>query len=483
MRGEASTFASPPIQRDNKMARQQDQRNHPPGIAPISKGLPRRKVKKGKVLLISLGCPKNLVDSEVMLGLLQQGGYELTTDEEDADIFIVNTCSFIEPARQESIGLIRGLLESDKKLVVTGCLAQQSASELAAEFPAINAFVGTGEFHRIVEICDVLDRRSQIAVSSPQYLYDQDTPRILATPQHYAYLKIAEGCNNRCSFCIIPQLRGKYRSRGMDSLLAEARSLAEKGVRELILISQDSTYYGMDTTGERQLPVLLRELVKIEELDWIRILYTYPTLIDEELLAVMATEKKICRYLDIPYQHIHDDILRRMVRRTTSRELRSKLAQIKQAVPDITLRSTFIVGFPGETEDHFDALLAFLPEAEFDHLGVFAYSREENTPAAKLKGQLPPEVKEERVNRLSAVQRKIAFRQRQNLVGKALMAIVDGVENGYFVARHEGQAPEIDDVVYIKKARNDSQNQIGEFIRVKIVGTQEFDLIGEVIND
>jgi len=442
-----------------------------------------KNAKTKRVLLISLGCPKNLVDSEVMLGLLSEGGYELTTDEEEADIFIVNTCSFIEPARQESISVIKGFLDSGKKLVVTGCLAQQYAGELAEELPEVSALVGTSEFHRIADICDGLDGnvRTLIEVSPPQYLYNQFTPRILATPKHYAYLKIAEGCNNNCSFCVIPQLRGKHRSRTLDSLLAEARMLVEKGVRELILISQDSTYYGMDATGKQQLPVLLRGLAKIEGLDWIRILYTYPTLIDDELLEVIAAEKKICKYLDIPYQHIHDDILRRMVRRTTGQALRSKLAQIKRAVPDIMLRSAFIVGFPGETEEHFEALLDFLHEAEFEHLGVFAYSREEKTPAAKLKGQISEKVKEERVSRLSEVQRKIALGKRQGLVGKDVMVIADDAENSYFIARHEGQAPEIDDVVYINKEGN--ENQIGEFMKVKIVGIHEFDLIGEVIND
>jgi len=439
--------------------------------------------KTRKILLISLGCPKNLVDAEVMLGLLKEGGYELTTDEKEADIFIVNTCSFIEPARQESISVISRLLDSDKKLVVTGCLAQQYADGLAEELPEIDAIIGTGEFHRIAEICDVLDGNAQtsIEVSPPQYLHNQFTPRILATPKHYAYLKIAEGCDNRCSFCLIPQLRGKHRSRTLDSLLVEARFLAEKGVRELVLISQDSTYYGMDTTGKRQLPALLRELVKIEGLDWIRVLYAYPTLVDGELLEVIATEKKICKYLDIPYQHIHDDILRRMVRRTTSRQLRAKLAQIKRTIPAITLRSTFIVGFPGETEKHFGALLDFLQEAEFDHLGVFAYSSEDNTPAARLKGQISEKVKEERVNQLVAIQKKIAFRKRQRLLGKEVMVIADGIEKSCCVARHEGQTPEIDDVVYINQI--ESENQIGEFMRVNIVGAHEFDLIGEVIHD
>jgi len=504
-----------------------------------------------KVALISLGCPKNLVDSEVMLGLLQQGGYELTSDEQKADILIINTCAFIESAKQESINTIVefGDRANHQKIVVTGCLAQRYSDELAGALPEVSAFIGTGEFHKIVSVCDLLMeidtadggnhlRRSPntpsesfgpenrdlmnghrskkdnngepcplILVSSPQYLYDHLTPRVLSTPKHYAYLKIAEGCDNVCSFCTIPQLRGVHRSRSLDSLLAEAYHLAEVGVRELVLISQDSTSYGVDLTGKQQLPKLLKKLTLIDGIEWIRVLYAYPTLVDEELLETMVTEKKVCKYLDIPIQHIHDDMLRRMIRKTTSAQSRAKIALIKHKVPDITLRSTVIVGFPGETEEHFKTLLDFIKEVEFDHLGVFAYSREEGTPAARMKEQLPEEVKQERVERLVEIQKKIAFQKRQSYIGKEMIVLLDGFDENSCVtyARTEGQAPEIDDVVYISSpteiraswvprfsgevsptkvghpAAYPGKIPIGEFVSVRIMETYEYDFVGEVL--
>ena len=479
-----------------------------------------------KVALISLGCPKNLVDSEVMLGLLQQGGYGLTSDEQKADILIINTCAFIESAKQESINTIIefGDRANHQKIVVTGCLAQRYSDELAEALPEVSAFVGTGEFHKIVSVCDLLMEgargqegtgaskkqekpRSLILVSSPQYLYDHLTPRVVSTPKHYAYLKIAEGCDNVCSFCTIPQLRGVHRSRSLDSLLAEAYHLAELGVRELVLISQDSTSYGVDLTGKQQLPKLLKKLTLIDGIEWIRVLYAYPTLVDEELLETMMTEKKVCKYLDIPIQHIHDDILRRMIRKTTSAQLRAKIALIKHKAPDITLRSTVIIGFPGETEEHFKTMLDFIKEVEFDHLGVFAYSREEGTPAARMKEQLPEEVKQERVEKLVEIQKKIAFQKRQSYIGKETIVLLDGFDENSCVtyARTEGQAPEIDDIVYISSpiesrlswmprfsggvsptevghpAAYSGKISIGEFVSVRIVGTYEYDFVGEVL--
>ena len=445
-----------------------------------------------KVGLISLGCPKNLVDSEVMLGLLKQGGYELTSDEREADILIINTCAFIESAKQESVDTIieRVDLAKRQRIVVTGCLAQKYSDELVEALPEVSAFVGTGEFHKIVTICDLLlssknnnKGKPLILVSSPQYLYDHLTPRVLSTPKHYAYLKIAEGCGNRCSFCTIPQMRGVHRSRSLDSLLVEASHLAEAGARELVLISQDSTSYGIDLTGKKLLPGLLKKLTEIDGIEWIRVLYAYPTLVDEELLEVMVTEKKVCSYLDVPIQHIHDDILRRMIRRTTSEQLHEKFALIKHRASDIALRSTVIVGFPDETEEHFRALLDFIQEVEFDHLGVFAYSREEGTPAARMKGQLSEEVKQERMERLVEVHQKIAFQKRQNYVGKEVTVLLDGIdENTPLVyGRTEWQAPEIDDVIYINSPIYSDEISIGEFASVKIVETCEYDLIGEVL--
>ncbi|MFQ6040335.1 MAG: 30S ribosomal protein S12 methylthiotransferase RimO [Candidatus Poribacteria bacterium] len=458
-----------------------------------------------RIALISLGCPKNLVDSEVMLGLLRQGGYELTSDEQRADIVIINTCAFIESAKQESIDAIIACSErvNHREIVVTGCLAQRYSDELVEALPEVSAFVGTGEFHQIVKICDLLtetatskNRKPLILVSPPRYLYDHLTPRVLSTPKHYAYLKIAEGCDNKCSFCVIPQVRGVHRSRSLDSLLAEAHHLAESGVRELVLISQDSTSYGMDLkgreglTGKRLLPKLLKNLTRIDGIEWIRVLYAYPTSVDEELLDVMLTEEKVCAYLDIPIQHIHDDILRRMVRKTTSTQLHEKIALIKRKSPDMTLRSTVIVGFPGETQEHFNALLGFIKEVEFDHLGVFAYSREEGTPAARMKEQVLEEVKQERVERLVEIQKRIAFRKRRSCIGKEMSVLLDGFDenDGIMYARTEGQAPEIDDVVYISPptevghpAAYSGKISIGEFVPVRIVGTYEYDFIGEVL--
>lgn len=456
-----------------------------------------------KIGLISLGCPKNLVDSEVMLGLLQESGYELISDEHDADILIINTCAFIEDAIQESLDTIFDCIHNNRhrKVVVAGCLAQRYAHKLAAELPEVSAFVGTGEFQNIARVCNLLTKEEQqsgentqplIFVSPPQYLYDHATPRILSTPKHYAYLKIAEGCDNRCSFCLIPQLRGVHRSRSIVSLLMEANHLADAGVRELVLISQDSTAYGFDTpsvtqpkgmdaTGRQLLPTLLQELVHVDGIKWIRVLYAYPNLVDEALLEVIATEPKVCTYLDIPIQHIHDEILRKMIRRTTSAQLRAKIERIKRIVPDITLRSTVIVGFPRETETHFATLCDFIQKTEFDHLGVFAYSQEMGTPAARMKGQVPEAIKRERVDRLVEIQQQIAFQKRQRYIGQNFTVLVDSIDEAqnFLVARTEGQAPEIDDVVYIPMAKKTAA--IGTFLPVRIVATHEYDLIGEVM--
>ena len=373
---------------------------------------------------------------------------------------------------------------------MTGCFAQRYAHELAVEMPEVSAFVGTGEFQHIAQVCNLLTKEELqnrentqplIFVSPPQYLYDHATPRILSTPKHYAYLKIAEGCNNRCSFCMIPQLRGEHRSRSIDSLLMEANHLVAAGARELVLISQDSTAYGIDATGRQLLPMLLRELVSIDDIKWIRVLYAYPNLVDEELLEVIATEPKVCTYLDIPIQHIHDEILRKMIRRTTSAQLRAKIETIKRIVPGITLRSTVIVGFPRETETHFARLCDFIQEAEFDHLGVFAYSPEVGTPAARMKEQVPEAIKQERVDRLVEIQQQIAFQKRQRYIGQNFTVLVDSIDEAqnFLVARTEGQAPEIDDVVCIPMAKKTAA--IGTFLPVRIVATHEYDLIGEVI--
>jgi len=440
------------------------------------------------VKLISLGCSKNLVDSEVMLGLLSENGYTISLNEVEADIIIINTCAFIEDAKQESIDTILEFASAKKanqKLIVTGCLAQRYADELSKEVPEINAIVGTGEFQNIVDICNFLleienfDKHisNQISlVNVPQYLYNHSTPRIITTPLHYAYIKVAEGCNKRCTFCAIPMMRGTHRSRSIDSIIFEAKSLVEQDVKEILLISQDLTYYGIDQYGKAMLSKLLSELVKIEGLEWIRLMYTYPSQVNDELLEIIAREPKICNYLDMPIQHIDSTILRRMNRKTSPELIRAKIEQIRETIPEIFLRTTLLVGFPGETEKQFEQLVNFVKEAEFYHLGIFAYSLEEGTPAASFEKQLPIKIKKERLNYLSNVQSEIAIKKRKKMIGVKANVLVDAIEGISSVARIEGQAPEIDDVVYIEEKKL----PIGEFVPVQIKSTEGFDLIASI---
>ena len=479
------------------------------------------------VELISLGCSKNLVDSEVMLGLLSEGGYEISLNGSKADITIINTCAFIESAKQESIDTILAVaedMESDQRLIVTGCLAQRYVEVLSREIQEVSAFIGTGEFHKIVDVCDSLyfglkrgnksatplaypgpsyeEGRSsykersnqQSAIGTPEYLYDHRTPRMILTPPHYAYLKIAEGCDRKCTFCAIPMMRGSHRSRSIESVISEAKSLADgrhsfinqdlcflttNGVKELILISQDLTYYGIDRYGKIMLPKLLHELAKIEKLEWIRLMYTYPSEIDDELLEIIAQEPKICNYLDMPIQHIDDTILRRMNRKTSSDLIRSKIEQIRKVIPEISLRTTLLVGFPGETERQFESLVDFIQEAKFDHLGVFAYSQEDGTPAARLEKQIPEEIKQERFDYLANVQSGIAIKKRKKMIGRKMNVLVDEIDRPSSIARTEGQAPEVDDVVYIQ----DEKIPTGEFVSVRIKSTCGFDFVALKYND
>lgn len=456
------------------------------------------------VKLISLGCSKNLVDSEVMLGLLEESGYKISLNESKADIIIINTCAFIESAKQESINTILTIaseMNSDQKIIVTGCLSQRYVDILSHEILEVDAFIGTGEFHKIVDVCDSLYNSDMVKrrkgkkakeqfsnwnnsndddlislVDMPEYLYNHRTPRILTTPPHYAYLKIAEGCDRKCSFCAIPMMRGPHRSRSIESILIEAQSLACAGVKELILISQDSTYYGVDRYGKIMLPKLLRGLSKIEKLEWVRLMYTYPSQVDNELLELIAQEPKVCNYLDMPVQHVDDTILRRMNRKTSSDLIRSKIAQVRKKIPEITLRTTLLVGFPGEKDEQFESLVDFIQEAEFDHLGVFAYSKEDGTPAARLEEQLPQNVKQKRLNCLANVQADIAIRKRQKMVGRKIKVLVDENDESLSIARTEGQAPEIDDVVYI----HNEKVPIGEFVSVKIKSTRGFDFVARM---
>ena len=445
-----------------------------------------------KIGMISLGCPKNLVDSEVMLGLAQQAGHQLTRDAADADVLIVNTCAFIDKAKQESIDTILEMAEHKKtgacrKLVVTGCMAERYRDELRAQIPEIDAVLGTGEVPAIVgaigQSTVPLLRADGTAVTGdnrlPTYIYDADTPRLLATPRHYAYIKIAEGCDYKCAFCIIPTLRGNYRSRPIESIVREAQMLAERGVRELVLISQDTSFYGIDRGERGALARLLRELNRVDGLEWIRLLYLYPTTIADDFLDAMAESEKVCKYIDLPLQHASDAVLRRMKRPGTRAGYEKLLARIRARVPDVTLRTTFIVGFPGETPSDFDELQSFVRTVEFDHLGVFTYSHEDGTSAHALADDVPARTKKARQSTLMAAQKKIARRAQRRRIGQRARVLVDGPSAEHDLvlrARLAGQAPDIDALVYLTDC-DPSEWSSGQFIDVEITGSRDYDLI------
>lgn len=438
-----------------------------------------------RVGMISLGCTKNLVDSEVMLGLLKENGFEITPEENNADILIINTCAFIESARQESMDTIIQATKTKgkhkKKIIVAGCLAQRYADMLKSYINGrIHAIIGTGDFQDIVETCNSIlsDEKSFLRVSKePCYLYDHQTPRLLTTPKHFAYLKIAEGCDNCCSYCVIPKIRGNYRSRTSESVLTEAKALADAGVRELILIAQDTTYYGNDI-GENIIK-LLKNLVKISGIKWIRILYTHPDHITEDFIKLVADEEKICSYMDIPFQHINDKILKNMGRITTKEKIYDLIEKIRNSIPNVALRTSLMVGFPGETEEQFEELVQFVKDAQFDHLGVFAYSAEEGTSAYNIENQIPESIKNERLDIIAKLHENIAEKKRSDMVGKNKIVLIDYVdtETNSAVGRTEGQSPEIDDVVYVIESNVSN----GEFVNVNILDVYEtYDLIGKV---
>jgi ribosomal protein S12 methylthiotransferase len=442
---------------------------------------------KEKVSLVSLGCPKNLVDAEVMLGYLAEQGYTVTTDEREADIIIVNTCSFIKEAKQESIDTILDL--ADRKndghcrlLVVTGCLPQRYQEELARELPEVDIFVGTGDYPRIAEIIAEKDgQQEQLRyIGDPNYLVDLDRPRLQSSPHYTAYLKIAEGCSNCCSYCVIPSLRGAFRSRPLDTVLAEARSLVAGGVKELNLIAQDITGYGRDLEGGVSLELLITELAKIEDLRWLRLLYAYPDGITDGLIRLIREEPKVCKYLDIPLQHISDPVLSRMNRRSTEAEVRALVARLREEVPDIALRTSLIVGFPGETEEDFRKLLHFVEEAQFDRLGVFCYSREEGTPAAELPDQVSERVKRERHKKLMRAQARVSFKRNRRLIDTIEEVIVEGYSEEtelLLKGRSSRQAPDIDGQVYVTAGNAN----VGDIVRLRITDSSDYDLIGEII--
>jgi ribosomal protein S12 methylthiotransferase len=458
-----------------------------------------------KIGLVSLGCPKNLVDGEVMLGLAEREGHEITTDAADADVLVVNTCAFIDRAKQESVDAILEMAEVKKaapgrRLVVTGCLAERYGDELKAQIPEIDAVLGTGEVPQIVSALAGEPRALPAGVSPlqlyraprrnghqplggrtelPAYIYDADTPRRLATPRHYAYVKIAEGCDYRCSFCIIPRLRGQYRSRTVESIVTEARQLAARGVRELILISQDSTFFGIDRGERGGLGRLLRELNAIDGLAWIRPLYLYPTTIDHAMLDAMADCDKVVKYIDLPLQHASDPVLKRMRRPGTRAGYERLLSRIRARVPGVALRTTFIVGFPGETEADVDELSEFMSAVGFDHVGVFTYSHEEGTAAGRLADDVPAREKKRRRDRLMREQKKIVRARQRQRIGSTVELVVDGPSTEHelvLTGRLSTQAPEIDPQVFLTEC-DPSEYTPGTLLTAEIVAARDYDLV------
>ena len=438
------------------------------------------------ILFISLGCDKNLVDSEVMLGLLDAKGYQIVDDETQADIIVINTCCFVHDAKEESIQTILEMAEYKtegrlKALIITGCLAQRYRQEIIDEIPEVDAVLGTTAYDKIVEaVEEALAGVGHVELENVNALPLVDTKRLVTTGGHYAYMKIAEGCDKHCTYCIIPKLRGNYRSVPMERLIQEAKDLAEQGVKELILVAQETTLYGKDIYGEKSLHKLLRELCKVDGIRWIRILYCYPEEIDDNLIQVMKEEKKLCHYLDLPIQHANDEILKRMGRRTSKAQLEEIIGKLKREIPDITLRTTLITGFPGETEEQHEELKAFVDEMEFDRLGVFTYSPEEDTPAAEMPDQIPEEVKEDRQAEIMELQQEIAFAQAEDMIGEEVLVMIEGKvadENAY-VGRTYKDAPGVDGLIFIN---TDEELMSGDFARVKVTGAVEYDLIGELL--
>ncbi len=438
-----------------------------------------------KILFISLGCDKNLVDSERMLGFLSGRGYGFTDDEAEADIVVINTCCFINDAKQESIDTILEMAELRKSgkvkaLVVTGCLAQRYREEIQEEIPEVDMILGVSALDEIVSALDrFFEGKKENYYGSPDRAPLADTRRILTTGGHYAYLKIAEGCDKHCTYCIIPKVRGRYRSIPMESLVKEAETLAAEGVKELVIVAQETTLYGMDLYGKKTLPELLRRLCRIDGLCWIRVLYCYPEEIDDELIRVMKEEPKICHYLDLPIQHGCDTILRRMGRQTTREELTAVIGKLRREIPDICIRTTLITGFPGETQEEHEELLSFVDLMEFDRLGVFTYSQEEDTPAASMPDQIPEEVKETRREQLMELQQEIAYDAALAMNGRLVEAMIEGkvVKEDVYVARTYKDAPNVDGFLFINTKR---ELMTGDFVKCRITGACEYDLIGEL---
>ena len=439
------------------------------------------------ILFVSLGCDKNLVDTEVMLGLLAQKGHQMVDSEEMADVIVVNTCCFIHDAKEESIQTILEMAEYKKEgtlkaLIVTGCLAQRYKQEILDEIEEVDAVLGTTSYDKIVDaIEEALKGKKSLEMEHIDALPMVDTKRLVTTGGHYAYLKIAEGCDKHCTYCIIPKIRGNFRSVPMERLLKEAEELAGQGVKELILVAQETTLYGKDIYGEKSLHILLKELCKISGLRWVRILYCYPEEIYDELIQVIKEEDKICKYLDLPIQHACDDVLKRMGRRTSKAQLIEIIEKLRREIPGIALRTTLITGFPGETEEQHEELMEFVDEMEFDRLGVFTYSPEEDTPAANMPDQIDEGIKEDRQADLMELQQEIAFELAENMIGKEVMVMIEGKvadENAY-VGRTYMDAPNVDGLIFVE---TNEEMMSGDFAKVKVTGALEYDLIGEIIS-
>lgn len=439
-----------------------------------------------KILFISLGCDKNLVDTEVMLGILASRGYEMTNDEQEADIIVINTCCFIHDAKEESIQNILEMAEykkngSAKALIVTGCMAERYRQEILDEIPEVDEVLGTTAYDRILDAVDAaLAGQHEVMTADLDALPLPETKRLVTTGGHFAYLKIAEGCDKHCTYCIIPKIRGNFRSVPMERLLKEAQDLAEQGVKELILVAQETTLYGKDLYGEKSLPKLLRELCKISGIRWIRILYCYPEEITDELIQVMKEESKICHYLDLPIQHANDTILKRMGRRTSKQELIDIVQKLRKEIPDICLRTTLITGFPGETQEQHEEVMEFIDTLEFDRLGAFTYSPEEDTPAATFEDQIDEEVKEDRQADIMELQQEIAFNKAEDMIGREVLVMIEGKvadENAY-VGRTYRDAPNVDGLIFIN---TDVELISEDFAKVKVTGALDYDLIGELM--
>ncbi len=439
-----------------------------------------------KILFVSLGCDKNLVDTEKMLALVQEQGYEITNEEEEAEVVVVNTCCFIQDAKEESIVTI---LEYAKKkeegflkgIIITGCLAQRYKEEIQKEIPEVDVILGSASYDSILEALENLKKNDKKnKYDSLEYLPKNLTKRVITTGTSMAYLKIAEGCNKRCTYCIIPSIRGNYRSVPMEEVLDEAGQLAKKGIKELVLVAQEVTLYGKDIYQKKALPKLLEELCKIEGIEWIRLLYCYPEEITDELIEVMKTEEKICHYIDMPIQHSEDTILKRMGRRTTKAQIKEVIGKLREAMPDICIRTTLITGFPGETQEEHEALMEFVDEMEFDRLGVFTYSKEEDTKAAEFEDQVEEEIKEQRKEEIMQLQQEVSYDLNQDMIGKELEVLIEGYlfDEDVYVGRSYKDAPTVDGYVFVS-----SEEEIvsGSFVKVKIKEAEEYDLIGDVI--